>query len=405
MWKTERPVRKGNYLHGSFIKLPEVDGYIQSVNPGDSRDVLGNFPYSTGGVDQAVESAASALPRWHRMPIGNRRVLLERYADALLSLREALVALIVREVGKPYWEAESEVEATVNRVELVIQEGLPLVETYRLPEKDSVSEYHPWGVSAVLSPFNLPLLAPNVHIIPSLIMGNTVVYKPSRYTPGVGQLIAEAADRAKFPRGVFNMVQGRGKDVGERLATHPDVSAIYLDGTTSTVKKVRRSILDLPWKHQVMNGCSRSCAIVLDDAELDKAVYEVAVGAFMTTGQRRNSTARVVVTSGIADRFIQRLVAVTNNLRIGYGFERDIFLGPLYTKRARRNFLEFLQQSVNVGMDLLTPSYPVEYERPGYYVHPAILYGAREHLLRDTTSEDILGPILEVYVEIGRAHV
>lgn len=398
MWKTERPPRKGNYLHGSFIKLPEVDGYIQSVNPGNTRDQLGQFPYSLGSVDFAVECARSVQGRWHRTALGNRKLLLERYADALMGMKEALIAMIVREVGKPEWEADLELKATIKYIELVLEEGPSGLDPHHVPELDAMTERHPWGVCAVLGAFDRPLLSPNAHMVPALLAGNTVVFKPSRYAPVVGQLLAEAIDRAKFPRGVVNMVQGRGRQVGERLVAHPDVDAVMMHGADATARRIRRNLIDQPWKQLFCNTCSRGTAIVLDDAELDKAVYELVLGAYLTTGQRRSSTCRVLVTSRIADALIQRLTGVTNRLGIGYGFDDDVFMGPITSKRVRRRFLEFLQASVNAGMDLLTPSYPVEHHLPGYYVHPAVLYGSSLHLEREETSEHILGPVLEIYV-------
>lgn len=398
MWKTERPPRKGNYLAGSFIKLPEVDGYLPSVNPGNTRDILGRYAYSLSAVDFAVETAASVQTRWHRTAIGNRKLLLERFADALVGFRDAFVASIVREIGKPEWEADLELKAAVKYIELVLADTAAGLDPHHAPELDAMTEQHPWGVTAVLGSYDRPLLSPVTQLVPALLAGNCVILKPSRYAPVVGQLIAESIDRAKFPRGVFSMVQGRGRQVGERLVTHPDVDVVLVQGSTNTARRLRRSLADQPWKQLVLGSCARGTAIVLDDAEVDKAAYELVLGAFLTTGQRRSSTCRVLVTQHVADSLIQKLVAVTNRLGIGQGFEPGVFLGPLVAKAVRRRFLEFLQGAINLGMDLLTPSYPVEYAMPGYYVHPALLYGPTSLLEREQTSEDVLGPVLEIFV-------
>lgn len=398
IWHTARFVRKGNYLNGSFIKLPDVDGYINSLNPGDHRDTIGKFPFSETGADIAVGCARQALPGWHRLGLEARKAALLRYKTQLETSQELLSLYLTRETGKPLWETRSEVAVTIRQVDVTLEQGLPQLEPWRLHDIDGGCEYHPRGVVAVIGSFNLPLLAPNTHIIPALLAGNTVVFKPSKYTPALGQLISEMLDRARLPRGVFNLVQGNGATVGKRLVLNPDVDAIHLEGAVDTGLEIKQLTLHQPWKRLVLNTCGRGTAIVLDDADLDKAAHEIIAGAYLTAGQRRSSTARVIATKGIAPKLAMRLKQVMRRISIGYGLYSDVFSGPLISEKYRKVFLAYQEAIEQEGHEILVRGERLDLEPNGFYVKPALIRILPEIRREAPSSELIVGPALELQV-------
>ena len=398
VWKEPRFLRRGNYLHGSFIKHPEIDGYINSLNPGNLDDPIGKFPFSESAADSAVGCAREAFPMWHRGGLEARVACVHRLRDQLAAHMEQLATLITRETGKPLWEAHAEVLATIKRIDVTLEHGIPQLEGWRLKELEGGCEFHPRGVIAVLGAYSLPLLVPHTHLIPALLAGNVVILKPSKYTPAVGQLIAQMFDMARFPRGVFGMVQGSGRVVGSRLATHPDVDAVHMDGSLETAYELRKLTLNMPWKRLVLNACGRGTAIVLDDADVDKAAYEIIVGAFLTTGQRRSSTTRVIVTRSIADALIERLVQITQRLHIGHGFDDNIYMGPLISEAARRRFQHYLDVARKEGHEELRRGGRLDREPRGYYVSPSILLIHPNIKRHFPSNELIVGPALEIHI-------
>lgn len=404
IWLTTRFMRKNNYLHGSFIKLPDVDGYINSLNPGDTRDVIGRFPFSETGADIAVGCAREAFPAWHRLGAQERRTILQRFRMQLETSQEPLVAYLMRETGKPLWETQAEVVACIRHVEVSLDQGVQQLDAWRLTDLEGGCEFHPRGVAVVLGCYNLPLLTPVSQLVPTLLAGNTVVFKPSKYTPAIGQLIAELIDRARLPRGVFNLVQGNGGSVGKRLAANPDVDLLLMEGSIETGLDIRQATLAQPWKRLVLNTCGRGTALVLDDADVDKAVYELISGAFLTTGQRRSSTARLIVTRAIADKIANRLRQVIARLQIGHGHRNDIFFGPLISEKYRKAYLAWTDAMQREGHTMLSLGERLELDPPGYFVSPTLVR-VNPNVQRDVASAElVVGPALEMQVVEDFAH-
>jgi hypothetical protein len=186
----DRLLRKGDYVQGSFLKPEQVDGYLNGVNPGDRSDALGRFPFSEANADQACDFAASAARLWRRVPLDDRAVAVRRFREALAQHQEPTARLLTREVGKPLWEARQEVQATLRALDLHLDDGLLLLAPRVIEEIGARSDRMPRGTTAVLAPFAFPLLVPAVQCAAALLAGNSVVLKPSKFTPGVGQVAA-----------------------------------------------------------------------------------------------------------------------------------------------------------------------------------------------------------------------
>lgn len=392
----DRMLRRGDYVHGSFVKPEGVDGYINGVNPGDRADVLGRFPFSEANADDAVDFAAQGAKVWRRVPIGDRGAAVKRFRDQLARFQERTARLISREVGKPIWESRQEVLASIRALDLYLEEGLSQLSPRVIEEIGARSDLLPRGVIGILAPYNFPLLVPVTHIGASILAGNAVVVKPSKFTPGVGQAIAELWDRCRLPRGVYNMVQGPGSVIGQRLAANPGLDALLFTGSYATATAIRQQTIDRPELPMLMQAGGSGTAIVLDDAELERAVYEVTVGAFLTAGQRHNSTSRVLVTEGIYQAFVESLVRHTMRLNVGYAFDNDVFMGPVISENLRTRYRRFSRGLAAKGHQPLCEAAHDNPGRRGFYVRPAVYKVAWEngHPFLD---EEPPGPTLLVY--------
>ncbi|MFZ5478637.1 MAG: aldehyde dehydrogenase family protein [Myxococcota bacterium] len=369
----DRLLRKGDYVYGSFVKPEQVDGYINAVNPGDRTDVLGRFPFSTTSVDHAVELAGLGARTWRRVPMADRAAAVRRFRDHLAQHQEILARLLTRENGKPLWEARQEVGSAVRAIDLYLDEGVGLVAPRIVEESTARTDYLPRGVAAVVCPYNLPVLLATSMVVAAVLTGNAVVVKPSKFTPGVGQFLAELWDRCKLPRGVFNLVHGSGSVVGQRLVAHPGVDALLFAGSFDSAKEVRRATAERPELPSLFQCGGKGIAVVLEDCELDRTVYEVLVGACLTTGQRHNSTARVLVHEAVFDAVASELVRRAQRLTVGYGLGVDTFMGPVISDNFRARFRKYGKAVVGKGHTALLEGEAVEV--PGYrgnYVSPGV---------------------------------
>lgn len=369
----DRLVRKGDYVYGSFIRPERIDGYINGVNPGDRGDVLGRFAFSEASIDDAVEHARLSARLWRRVGVPDRAAAIRRFRQALAKNRERLVTLITRETGKPLWEARQEVIETLKTLDHLLDRGVGLLAPDVVEEIAGRNDFVPRGVVALLCPYNTPVGMPATYSAAAILAGNTVVYKPSKFTPGCGQLVAEIWDQCRMPRGVLNMVQGSGSGGGRRLSTHPDIDALVLAGSFSTSVDVRRQVFDRPDLPVLYETGGKGLAVVLDGCDLDRAVYEVMTGAFMSSGQRHDSTGRVIVEAGIYDAFVETLVQHSKRLSVGYGFDNDVFMGPLISEPFRSRFRRYGRALVAKGHPaLLEGASLTKTGKRGFYVSPAI---------------------------------
>lgn len=370
-----RLLRRGDYIWGSFVRPSRVDGYIVGVNPGDRGDVLGRFSFSSTSVDDAVAAAREAVAPWNRVPVEDRASAVQRFADLLEEDAEDLAILITRETGKPLWEAREEVSSAVRVARLLATDGPRWLKPKVLREDTAWSDLRPHGVVGVITPSTFPLLIPTLHTLASLLAGNAVVFKPSKFTPGTGQAIAERMDRCRLPRGAFNLVQGSGTAVGHRIVSHPGLDALLFAGSYATAQSIRRAIADRPEIPALFQCGGKGAAIVLGDADLERATYDLAVSAFASTGQRHNSTARIFIDRPVFDEFCERFAARASEMVIGYGFDEGVFLGPLVSDSHRTRYRRLGKELVADGhTPILEANVATVEGHRGYYVRPALYW-------------------------------
>ncbi|MEL6347364.1 MAG: aldehyde dehydrogenase family protein [Myxococcota bacterium] len=367
-----RLLRRGDYVYGSFFKPETIDGYINGVNPGDRADILGRFPFSESSIDEAVEYAVLGARTWRRVELDERLQRIRRFRDHLSRFQERTARLVSRETGKPLWESRQEVVATVRAVDLFVEDGQPLLAPRILDEIGARSEPLPRGVVGIICPYSFPVMLPVTYAIAALMSGNAVVVKPSKFTPGVGQALAALWDRCRLPRGVYNMIQGPGSVVGQRLVTHPQLDVLLFAGSYSSAAAIRRLTAERPELPMLLQCGGKGQAIVLEDADLERAVYEVIVGAFLTAGQRHNSTARVLIADAIYDTFARELKQRARKLTVGYGFGKDVFMGPLISENLRTRYLRFSRKLAGEGHRPLLEAAHAAPDHRGFYAKPAV---------------------------------
>jgi succinylglutamic semialdehyde dehydrogenase len=364
---------RGDYLGGQFVAPSDdrADGLIERTSPRDYDDLIARHAYREQAVDEAVAHARASFPSWSLSSIEARSRSLLALKAALLARSGELAQLITREIGKPTWEAESEVQAALAKIDVTLSDGLALVAEREMGGPSQRYVYRPHGVAAVLGPFNFPLHLVHGHVVPALATGNTVVVKPSELAPSVGQLYAECVHAAGLPPGVFNLVQG-GPSVGARLAAHPDVDAVMLTGSYLVGQAVKRATLEQPHKLLALELGGRNPAIVLADADLDKAVHDVLWGAFVTAGQRCSGTAVALIERSLFSAFSARVREKVASFRVGDPLRPDVFMGPLISEAARLRHRAALAKAQSEGVLSLLGASDVSGVPRGSYVGPSV---------------------------------
>jgi succinylglutamic semialdehyde dehydrogenase len=365
-----------------------------SRSPADLSDEIGRFPVSVADVDRAIGAARAAFRGWSALPQAERNAAILRLRAELLKREAAFVELISREVGKPRWEALTELKAMVAKADVTLNEGLRLITAFTPDKLNGECRFRPHGVLAVIGPFNFPGHLPNGHILPALAAGNCVLFKPSEVTPGVGQLYAEAVHAANLPRGVFNLVQG-GRSVGERLSVAPGIDGILFTGSHAVGSAIQRANAENPGKILALELGGKNCSLVLEDADFDKAVYDVLFSAYVTAGQRCSATSRALVHVSLVDRFVARMAELVRKLKVGHPAAPDTFMGPLTTEAGLRKFLDGCAKAE--GAEAVIAPEALDLSPQGYYARPGL--HRITQVRRDSAyqQEELFGPDLGVY--------
>ncbi len=396
----------GDYINGAFIIPPEKSESFVALNPGNlDDDVIGEFHAAYDHIYQAVNAARAAFPKWSVLTASSRANHLNKLYSEIESHLNEIAETISRETGKPFWEAEQEAKGLLGKIQITIKEGMKLIEEKEIsdayPKVTGRYRYKPKGVMAVMGPFNFPLHLPQGHFIPALLTGNTVVFKPSEKTPASGQIITEMIHRSGFPPGVFNLIQG-GAEVGKRLCLSSGIDGILFTGSYEVGLKIKKETASHFWKTPVLEMGGKNASIICDDADLDKALYENILGAYLTTGQRCSATSRMIATEKIADLFVKEFHQLSKMFKIGYAFDDDPpFMGPLISEMARDNYLRFQGIAQREGGELVMRGKTLELKYRGYYVTPSIYLFQPKDPPGTYLTTEIFGPSVGIVVVKG----
>jgi aldehyde dehydrogenase (NAD+) len=308
-----------------------------SHNPARLDEVIGLFPL--GGKDeaaQAVAAARTAFPGWRRTSRIHRAELFDNLAQLVKRDTDSLAHLMARECGKVVTECRAEVVEGLHMIQYVFGTGRePIGEILasEIAEKDAFMRRKPWGVVAVITPWNFPFAVPLWMLGPSLLEGNTAVFKPSEDTPAIGQRLVELFVEAGFPAGVINLVHGEA-EAGEALVRDPRVNCVLFTGSYDVGHHIQQVSADF---HDRIVACemgSKSAVIVCEDAQLDLAVTSALVSTLKTSGQRCVSAGRILVHEKVVDRFAAAYVKLAKSVRIGDPLDAGNFTGPVINRTA-----------------------------------------------------------------------
>lgn len=390
----------GDYIDRQFIKPDRADGEFKDISPADLKDEISVLEYRYDHVHLAAQAAKRAFLPWARLSREKRFEYLRRLKEVYIAHTAEIQECIARETGKPLWEALTEVKAMINKIDITIDVSMKLVEDEKvenaLPGINGYVRHRPRGVMAVLGPFNFPGHLPNGHIIPALATGNTVVFKPSEMTPMVGQLMAQMYDKAEFPKGVFNVVQGIA-ETGKRLVSEENIDGILFTGSYETGLKIKQSTLDHHWKILALEMGGKNATIVWDDADMNKAIYESTIGAFWTAGQRCSGTSRIVLHKNVYDQFLSKFYDTAKKLSIGY-WKDNPFMGPLINSDAVEKYLRFQEIASREGAERLMRGKALDVDgHSGYYVTPSICVVKEFKNESVYQKSEIFGPNVAIY--------
>lgn len=346
-------------------------------------------------VAQACHAARRAFPGWARLPFLARQHYVETFAALLEQQKTALTEIIARETAKPRWEAATEVASMINKVAISIKAYHSRTGEQNTPIADGVAavRHRPHGVMAVFGPYNFPGHLPNGHIVPALLAGNTVVFKPSELTPGTGDAVMKLWAQAGLPEGVINLVQG-GRITGQALAECPEIDGLLFTGSSSTGFHFHRLFAGQPDKILALEMGGNNALIIEDVDDIDAAVHVAIQSAFITAGQRCTCARRLLVREGpTGDAFLRRLTDITGRLRpAAWDSDPQPFMGGLISTHAAGQVLQAWQGHLARGGEpLLTPAYLA----PGTsLLTPGIVaVDARQNV----PDEEVFGPLLTVW--------
>ncbi|MCX7701425.1 MAG: aldehyde dehydrogenase family protein [Gemmataceae bacterium] len=367
-----------------------------SHSPADWGQIIGTFPRGTVEVArQAVAAAREAYPVWRRTSRIYRAELFNKLAQRIESQVEELSQLMARECGKVITECRAEVIEGLHMVQYVFGTGrMPtghIVES-EIPEKDAFVRRKPWGVAAVITPWNFPFAVPLWMIGPSLQEGNTVVFKPSEDSPAIGQRLFELFEEAGFPPGVLNLVHG-DHIVGEALVSDPGVNCVLFTGSYETGRRIQQVSAGLHDRIVAAEMGSKSAVIVCEDARMDLAVRAGIISAFKTSGQRCVSAGRILVAEPIFDEFARRFVDLAKRLRIGDPLDDGNFFGPVIHHQSVEKILHYNQLAREEGAEVLLDGGRMTGPKfdQGCYVSPFIYRQEHRPGLR-SIREEVFGP-------------
>ncbi|GAA0469256.1 MULTISPECIES: succinylglutamate-semialdehyde dehydrogenase [Tatumella] len=373
----------GQWLQGKGPELIKND-------PVSGQRIWQNNTAQQDDVAAACQAAASAFPAWSRRSFTDRLALVTAFGQLLAENKPQLTELISRETGKPRWEALTEVRSMINKI--AISEQSWHQRTGESQQADSSLRHRPHGVMAVFGPYNFPGHLPNGHIVPALLAGNCVVFKPSELTPATAQLTTELWHKAGLPAGVINLVQG-GRETGQALLTDPAVNGVLFTGSAATGYHIHRQFAGRPEIMLALEMGGNNALIVDEPQEIDAAVNLTLQSAFISAGQRCTCARRLLVKRGDAgDRFLTRLAEVAARIEPApWDSTPAPFMGSVISPQAAGHIWQHWQQLTAAGADvLLEMRWP---DRASGLISPGIIDITA---LPEQPDEEVFGPLLNV---------
>ncbi|MBA2918378.1 succinylglutamate-semialdehyde dehydrogenase [Sphingomonas sp. MAH-20] len=343
-----------------------------------------------GDADAEVAAARASWADWARRPLDERIAVLRRFAELAKERKELFADLIARETGKPLWEARTEVDAVVNKVEISIRAHQERTDTRDLGAGAHL-RHKPHGVLAVLGPYNFPAHLPNGHMVPALLAGNAVVFKPSEKTPTSGEMLIRLYHEAGVPDGVARLLIG-GPAEGRALSAHPDIDGLLFTGSARTGLALNRQFADTPEKILALEMGGNNPIIVWDAGDVAAAAALIVQSAYMTAGQRCTAARRLIVRDGAEGPLLRELEGLVDRLIVGGPHDEPApFMGPVIDNDAADALVEAFLSLVERGGRVVRPLDRRDADRP--FLSPALIDVTD---VPDRPDAELFGPVLQL---------
>lgn len=368
---------------------------FSSINPSNGEVVWQGKTATAEQVADAIKAARNAQLGWADMSLEDRIVILENFAAELKENSEEFATIIARETGKPLWETRTEVGAMTGKIAISIKAYHERTGTTEnpMPGAKAFIRHKPHGVVAVFGPYNFPGHLPNGHIVPAILAGNTVVFKPSELTPHVAEFTLKLWLKAGLPAGVINLVQGE-VDTGIALASHQDIDGLFFTGSSNTGHLLHKQFAGHPGKILALEMGGNNPLIVKDVADVSAAVHDIIQSGFITSGQRCTCSRRLFIeNSANGDAILEKLIAATKNIKVADSFSEDQpFMGAMISEKAALGMVAAQQQLLDMGATSLVE---LKHLEPGTgFVSPGIIDVTA---VKDMPDEEHFGPLIKVY--------
>ncbi len=368
---------------------------LSSVNPAKNEIIWQGSSATAEQVDAAVKSARAAFELWADLSLEKRIAIVTKFGDLLAENHEQLAITIAQETGKPLWETRTEVAAMKAKVAISIHAHNERTGTKEnpMPGAKAFIRHKPHGVVAVFGPYNFPGHLPNGHIIPALIAGNVVIFKPSELTPKTAEETVKLWQQAGLPNGVLNLVQGE-VETGKALASHAGIDGLFFTGSSNTGHLLHEQFGGQPGKILALEMGGNNPLVVKNVADIDAAVHDIVQSAFVTSGQRCTCSRRLFLENNAqGDAILARLIEVTKNIKIGfYDDQEQPFMGSMISEKAALGMVAAQQQLLDQGATSLVM---MEHKAAGTgFVSPGIVDVTA---LDSMIDEEHFGPLLKVY--------
>lgn len=385
-------------FHQNLIAGEWVGGDdIANINPSDTNDVVGTYARATAeDTKAAIAAAKAAFPAWSRSGILERHAILRKTADEILARKEELGRLLSREEGKTLVEGIGETIRASQIFDFFAGECLRLAGEVLPSARPGIGvevTREPVGVVGIITPWNFPIAIPAWKIAPALCYGNTIVFKPAELVPGCSWAIADILDRAGLPKGVLNLVMGKGSVVGQTILDSADVNAATFTGSTGTGKRVAAASIEHNRRFQLEMG-GKNPVVVLDDADLNVAVESVVNSAFFSTGQRCTASSRIIVTEGIHDKFVAAAIEKLKTVVVDNALKPGTHIGPVVDETQLQQDMDYIELGRKEGAKLAFGGERLNRETPGFYLQPALFTEATNQMR--ISREEIFGPVASV---------
>ncbi len=386
-----------NYIDGRWTDAASGEAF-EDLDPATGEVIATATRSAKADVDRAVDAARRAADAWRLYPAPKRGEILYRAGEIMLKRKDELAREMTIEMGKVLAEAKGDVQEGIDMTYYTAGEGRRQfgdVVPAELPNKWAMSMRHPLGVVAAVTPWNFPFAIPTWKIMPALVLGNTVVFKPASFTPMLAVRLVEIMEEAGLPKGVLNLVLGPGGSIGDALVTHPGVDLVSFTGSSD----VGAHICEIAGKLLKRVSCElggKNAIVVLDDADVDLALEGIVWSAFGTSGQRCTAASRVITHRGVSNEVIDKLVGRAKKLKMGHGLDPSTDLGPVVSAEAQQKIHSYIPIAEKEGATVAAGGrIPTEGAlAKGFFHEPTVLVDVKPNMR--VAQEEIFGPVTAV---------